>query len=228
MALKTNKDLKIDIISPCDDTVPDEIMNIEDDAKRDEMRFEIRNYIDLLTSTTYTVRAAYRKLNGAEIDLAKKFEAANALKRSFEELETRLTNVKDAIKKLLDDAPKMQITVSLNDEARKQVKADHQQLIDAETKLCDTSLKNLGKLIDEKFAEFKNLIESKHGIVMTSRPFYAFSTIFVMLAVFFGIVVFANIYMICSPILTQLCWIFGIGMVLALVAVYYATKPRDD
>jgi hypothetical protein len=49
-----------------------------------------------------------------------------------------------------------------------------------------------------------------------------------MLAVFFGIVVFANIYMICSPILTQLCWIFGIGMALAIVAVYYATKPRDD
>jgi hypothetical protein len=55
-----------------------------------------------------------------------------------------------------------------------------------------------------------------------------FAFIFIMLAVFFGIVVFANIYMICSPILTQLCWIFGIGMVLALVAVYYATKPRDD
>jgi hypothetical protein len=45
MALKTNKDLKIDIISPCDDTVIDEIMSIEDDAKRDEIRLEIKNVI---------------------------------------------------------------------------------------------------------------------------------------------------------------------------------------
>jgi hypothetical protein len=100
-------------------------------------------------------------------------------------------------------------------------------------KITEEDKQNLAKAINDacadKLAEIKRIREENNNdrVSMSSLDFWSMIYLLITLAMAFALTIFANVYIIQSPILTKLLWLFSAAIIIPAIGILIYKYKRN-
>jgi hypothetical protein len=219
---KENKPQKDDVVVVANPVTPDnvvvrEIVDIKGTDEYNKVMHDITNVVGVLEVNRVLLEVTTNEAKKYHLDLT---SAQSVLKSYKDTIDVLAKKISDTT----EQAGKFVCHAKLDDESVNSLKNYQSGLLTSVKKEWSAFGSAQKKLMEENKTEMRKLFADNSGVWFSSAIFWMCFTIFSLLFLFYGLMVYINIAELQSGVVTVLLWLFGIGIAIAVALTVWLGK----